>query len=140
MTASSSTVTASVSRSGAVAAGLAVAAALVIYVLARVFGADLAIPAQPGATTLEPMPLGLAVGFTLVTTVAATVFAWLLRRVTPRSATTVFTVTAVAILLLSLVPVVTLGLAADDIVALTAMHLGVGVAILVPLRRALDTA
>lgn len=140
MTVLSSSATDSVPRSGAVAVGLAVAAAVVIFLLAHVFGVELAIPAQPGSTTLEPMPLTVAIGFTVVAAVAATVFAWLLRRVAPTRATPVFTVTAVAIMLLSLVPVVTTGLATADVVALTVMHLGVGMAILVPLRRGLQTA
>jgi hypothetical protein len=40
----------------------------------------------------------------------------------------------------SLVPVLTLGLATADVVALTILHVGVGMAILVSLRRVLESA
>jgi hypothetical protein len=122
-----------------IAAALAVSAALVVYLGARAFGAEMAIPPRPGSAVLEPLPLPLAVGFTIAATVAATIFAWIVERFLSRGAATVFTVTALTVLALSMVPLIALGLAGADIVALAILHAAVGGAILVPLRRALLT-
>ncbi|HEX6255651.1 MAG TPA: DUF6069 family protein [Euzebyales bacterium] len=135
---SSSTVT-SVPRSGMVAAAFAVSAALVAYLGARSVGVAMAIPSRPGSTVLEPLQLPLAIGFTVAVAVAATILAWILERFLSQAAATVFTVTALTVLGLSIMPLVTLGLAGSDIVALAVLHVAVGGAILLPLRRALVT-
>lgn len=134
---SSFSTVAPVPRGGMIAAALAVSAALVVSLGARALGVELAIPARPGGTTLEPLPLDLAIGFTFAAAVAASIFAWILERFLSRRAATTFTESALTVLGLSMVPLVTLGLAGADIVALAILHAGVGGAILVPLRRAL---
>lgn len=124
-------------RGGMVATAMALAAALVVFFVARGLGAGLEIPAQPGSDALTPLALPAVVIVTLGAAIAATAFAWLLTRLAPRRAATIFTVVAIVVLVLSLTPLLALGLATADIVALTVLHVAVGLAIVVPLRSAL---
>lgn len=136
----SATAATRVPRAGLVAALIAIAAAVIVWLLARSLGAEMAIPPSPGSSELEPMPLPLAVVFTIVVAIGASVYAWLLGRFVPERAAAIFTTTALAVLVVSLFPVFALGLAGDDVVALVVLHVAVGASVLVPLRTALRRA
>lgn len=132
--------TTAVLRAGGVALVAAAVGGVAVHLLALALGADVAIPAQPGAEELTPLPVSQTAVVIVVLTAAATAFAWLLARFVPARAALIFTVVAAAILAVSFVPVLTLGLATADIVTLLVLHLVVGIAIAVPLRSALQRA
>lgn len=141
MTSKATTSTAAgVPRAGLIATLAALVLALAVFGLARLLGAEMAIPATPGDPELTPLGLPEVVIVTLGASVAATVLAWLLARFAPRRAAGLFMVAALGVLVLSFIPLVALEMAATDVVALGLLHAAVAVAILLPLRGALRPA
>jgi hypothetical protein len=114
---------------------IALAAALLVYVLARLAGADLVV-APPGQPTGTVNAVSVVM-ITLVSGVGALLLALLLRRVVPRRARLVFLVLALIVFALSLMGPLGAARETATAVALSIMHVVVAAAIVPFTLRAL---
>ena len=120
----------SLSRNAITVIGAAVGALALWLVETRLIGVDLAVRT---GDVVQPVTGVSVVATALVAGLAATLSAWLLTRLAPRRCRTVWTVLASAVLLVSLLgPLGATSAAA--VVSLVALHLLVGLALLVGLR------
>ena len=120
----------SLSRNAITVTGAAVGALALWLVETRLIGVDLAVRT---GDVVQPVTGVSVVATALVAGLAATLSAWLLTRLAPRRCRTVWTVLASAVLLISLLgPLGATSAAA--VVSLVALHLLVGLALLVGLR------
>ncbi len=126
----------SLSRNAITVIGAAVGALALWLVETRLIGVDLAVRT---GDVVQPVTGGSVAATALVAGLAATLSAWLLTRLAPRRCRTVWTVLASAVLLISLLgPLGATSAAA--VVSLVALHLLVGLALLLGLRGSFTTA
>jgi len=126
----------SLSRNAITVTGAAVGALALWLVETRLIGVDLAVRT---GDVVQPVTGGSVVATALVAGLAATLTAWLLTRLAPRRCRTVWTVLASAVLLVSLLgPLGATSPAA--VVSLVALHLLVGLALILGLRGSFTTA
>ena len=126
----------SLSRNAITVIGATVGALVLWLVETRLIGVDLAV--RTGGV-VQPVTGGSVVATALVAGLAATLSAWLLTRIAPRRCRTVWTVLASAVLLVSLLgPLGATSAAA--VVSLVALHLLVGLTLLLGLRGSFTTA
>lgn len=113
----------------------ATAAAAVIWVVAvPLAGVDLL--ARPGGGPTQTVGVGAVVGVSLLAGLAGWGLLALLGRVAPRRARRIWTGVASAVLVLSLAGPLSGGVSASGTVTLIVLHLVVGLALIVGLRRA----
>ena len=122
-------------RRGAVSMGAALGLAMAVWAIARGLGVDIASP-QMGTNPVAP----IGVGHVTAATMAAAVAGWaglaVLERLVPARARMIWLVVAVIVLLASIgAPVTGTGITASTRVALVAMHLVVGGALITGLPR-----
>lgn len=122
-------------RRGAASIGAALALAVAVWAIARGFGVDIASP-QMGTNPVAP----IGVGHVAAATIAAGVAGWaglaVLERLVPARARMIWLVVAGIVLLASLgAPLTGAGITASTRVALVAMHLVVGGALVTALPR-----
>ncbi|MGC4820795.1 DUF6069 family protein [Micromonospora sp. DT63] len=118
-------------RNRSIALLAAVLAAVVVWLIATVGGAELTVDQGAG-------PKDVTVLAVLLTSALAALLGWGLLAVLERlsgRATTIWTAIAVAVLVLSLVPASLVDASAGTRVALVLMHLAVGVVVILGFRR-----
>jgi hypothetical protein len=115
-------------KKNAIAVAVALVSTVVIWLLARLLGADLRVDPRNGQ---EPTQITLP--FAAAVTLVVSLLGWAARaalgRFTRRAAV-VWTVLAVAVLAVSLLPVFTVGASGGTRAALAAMHLAVAAALI----------
>ncbi len=115
--------------------GAVLAGALIWLVAHGLFDLDLRVPDGPGSTSTSELPLTVVVVSVAVVSLLGWGLLALLERFAPGRARTVWTVLAVAVLVLSLfAPLFAAGLSAGNRITLVLLHLTVG-AFLVPAFR-----
>jgi hypothetical protein len=128
-----STTTGRVSHRALTVAAAILAAAVVWFVAVPVAGLDLLVRPGGGATQ------HVGIGSVLTVSLLAALLGWglltLLERLLPAHARTVWTVVAVTVLVLSLAGPLTGGTTAAVTVTLSLMHVAVGAALILGLRR-----
>ncbi|MEV0090008.1 DUF6069 family protein [Streptomyces sp. NPDC050738] len=133
-TTSAAPVSVSVRRLRSLAVGAAVLTAPALWAIARAAGADLVVPQGDGKDSMTVGPAAVIATALGVSLLGWGALAQLERRTTPSRALRVWTWTAVTVLLLSLLPVLTSEAGAAAKTVLPALHLAVA-AVLIPLMR-----
>lgn len=103
---------------------------LIVWGVAALFDVEVLIPELPGSDTLASITLLPIVVVVAVASIAAGVLLWTLERFVPGSALAIFQIVAVVALALSLISPLTLAQDVEAKLALVAMHLLVGSAII----------
>lgn len=116
-------------KKSTITVAVAVASTVVLWLLARLLGADLRVEQRSGQAP-DRITLPFAVAVTLVVSLLGWATRAVLSRVTRRAAVA-WTVVAVAVLPVSLLPVLIVGASGGTRAALAAMHLAVA-AVLIP--------
>ena len=122
---------------------LAALAATVVNALAwvlvqQVLDAGLQIPAQPGSTDLNPLPLGLVIFITAFSGLVGAVVLWLLTRRGP-SGVRLWAVLAVAFGVLSALPAFSIDVSTARQLGLVLFHLLATVVVIAVVRQQLGT-
>ena len=109
---------------------IGVADAVIVWAVAVVLGVEIMLPDRPGSevlTDITIVPILITVG---VACVAAGVLLWILQRLFPERALQIFQITTLIVLIVSLANPLLLDQPVGATLALVAMHLLVGTAII----------
>jgi Family of unknown function (DUF6069) len=109
---------------------IGLADSLIVWGLASLFDVDVLIPESPGSEALAPISLLPIVVVVAAATIGAGVLLWSLERFLPGSALATFQIVAVVALAVSLISPLMLDQDVEAKLALVAMHLLVGSAII----------
>ncbi|MCR2762599.1 DUF6069 family protein [Microbacterium sp. zg.B48] len=115
-----------------VAVAIAIAAAVPVWIVASIAGVRLEV------TSPVAGPVAISIPLVLITAAVAAAAAWALLAVLERrseNGTRVWTITAVAVLVVSVVSLFLLGASLATVIALGLMHLAVGLTLIVLLPR-----